>query len=276
MATGSLGQVADVAGVCGPRHVYWPRTAEAQVTEYSPLLGTLPSELTASATLGGLCLAEDEHRFSPSSDVTNGFLYRVVLGMMLVFLGLRRGKKIDPEPKRSWDEDTRRSSRRLSPYSGFGGLLPGCSSLEAYLVETERRVQAMPGSARLIADLESRITDAESLPDDWDGEGAPAFKKSTIKTARTIAGALAGRAATSDALVLPSVYPLADGSLQFKWIKGPRELRLIVSDGTVEVMRWNDFRTASPDYYSPIATTDAAEHIEWLLNPSRQLTGALV
>lgn len=76
-------------------------------------------------------------------------------------------------------------------------------------------------------DLEAAIAEMQKFlawEDDWDGDGAPRFLKSTVQRAADFAK----RNALRMGLVTPDFIPVGNGSIDIEWTIGTREIAVTI------------------------------------------------
>ena len=83
--------------------------------------------------------------------------------------------------------------------------------------------------------VNSEIDRLAALPENWDLERAKPIDQEIIDAAKKFIAKLSNYTRT-----IPSVVPLAAGSLQFEWSEGPRTLELeIETPTTIHYLKWH-------------------------------------
>jgi hypothetical protein len=106
-----------------------------------------------------------------------------------------------------------------------------------------------------------------SLELNWDGENAAPVMEETMRTATVLieTAALLGDSARTLDQAVPKIFPSANGSITFKFVRADKELKCIVNEGTVEVLRWQPLEAFEAENLWEVPVSDVPEHIDWLL-----------
>lgn len=105
------------------------------------------------------------------------------------------------------------------------------------------------------------------LPGNWDSENAEAVAPGTVVTASRLLDLCRGvsRSLPNAIRSTPILLASPEGSIVIKWINGNRELKCIVTDDVVEVLRWSPLDAYESEGMWEVAAEGVLEHIEWLL-----------
>lgn len=104
------------------------------------------------------------------------------------------------------------------------------------------------------------------LERNWDGESAAPVMEATLRTANVLLEAAALLANSRQMLdkAIPKIFPSSDGSITFKFLRADKELKCIVDEDSVEVLRWQPLEAFEAEDLWKVAVSDVPEHIDWL------------
>jgi hypothetical protein len=101
----------------------------------------------------------------------------------------------------------------------------------------------------------------------WDGENAQPVMEETVRTATVLlneAALLADITRAPDE-ARPKIIPSPNGSITFKFVRADKELKCIVNQDMVEVLRWQPLAAFEAENLWEVPVSGVPEHIAWLL-----------
>jgi hypothetical protein len=127
-------------------------------------------------------------------------------------------------------------------------------------------LQMQQAAFELVNPIRRELRAIEGYGGNWDEEGAEPFMEATIRTAHAVVNQIASFAITQPEPLTtePTVIPMPDGTILFKWIHGQKELAVTVENEAVEVQRWTPLAAYAAEGYWHTSPDRVGEHLTWL------------
>jgi hypothetical protein len=114
-----------------------------------------------------------------------------------------------------------------------------------------------------VAEIQSALDSLRALAPNWDGYGAPTIDPAVIDAAKAFVAKL-----PADLVFPPCVVPMANGTLQLEWHRGPKSLELeFESPSSIRYLQWHPEQGIEHENSFPVTKVESAiDLIRWFAN----------